>query len=175
MTTNELSRTTLLASALLFGAGVLIGLPIWQQADPARHTQVPGTAEWPQFIALTLLTAAAALFAVLRRGPGVLLAPFSRRAAARLSVTMRDGGIARRIAVGLVVLLNAYDLGRSGAQVTGGLDPDFTTNAWGGPSYLGAMYCHYLFGVLIAAVSAVILNRLLLRPVEVRAGQLSRR
>lgn len=162
MKTNDLSRSTVLASALLFAVGVILGVLVWLSADPARVTEVPRTAEWPQFIALSGLSAVATVIAVLRRGPGILLTPFRRRAAARLGLTMREGAIARRVAAGLLVLVDAYLLLRCGLQVTAGLDPDFTTNAWGGPSYLGAMYCHFLAGLLIATVSFGVLGRLLL-------------
>ena len=50
---------------------------------------------------------------------------------------------------------------RIGEQVTGGLDPNFTVNAWGGPTYLGAMACHYLDAALMIAVSAWLLNMIL--------------
>jgi hypothetical protein len=55
-----------------------------------------------------------------------------------------------------------YSFWRVGEQVTGGLDPNFTANAWGGPTYLGAMACHYLDAALIIAVSAWLLDKLLL-------------
>jgi hypothetical protein len=45
--------------------------------------------------------------------------------------------------------------------VTGGLDPNFTVNAWGGPSYAGAMACHYLDLFLLAAGAAWLMDRIL--------------
>lgn len=32
-------------------------------------------------------------------------------------------------------------------------------NAWGGPSYLGAMFCHYLDGALLYPICHVLLRR----------------
>jgi hypothetical protein len=55
-----------------------------------------------------------------------------------------------------------YSFWRAGEQVTGGLDPNFTVNAWGGPTYLGAMACHYLDAGLMIAVSAWLLDKILL-------------
>jgi hypothetical protein len=55
----------------------------------------------------------------------------------------------------------AYGCWRIGEQVTGGLDPNFTADAWGGPTYLGAMACHYLDTGLIMAVCAWLLDRIL--------------
>jgi hypothetical protein len=56
----------------------------------------------------------------------------------------------------------AYGFWRIGEQITAGLDPNFTVNAWGGPTYLGAMACHYLDGGLIIAACAWLLNWILL-------------
>ena len=55
-----------------------------------------------------------------------------------------------------------YAFYRAGEQVTGGLDPNFTVNAWGGPTYLGAMACHYLDLLLLMAAASWLLNRVLL-------------
>ena len=63
--------------------------------------------------------------------------------------------------------------GRVGLEVPGGggggpsisVSPTpvahFTANAWGGPTYLGAMYCHYLDLGLISAAAALLIDRLL--------------
>lgn len=47
---------------------------------------------------------------------------------------------------------------RVGQQVVAGLDPNVTHDAWGGPSYLGAMACHYLDAALLVAVCHVLLR-----------------
>jgi hypothetical protein len=52
----------------------------------------------------------------------------------------------------------------AGVQVTAGLDPGFTANAWGGPSYAGAMACiarHYLYLFLLAGAAAWLIDRVL--------------
>ncbi len=50
-----------------------------------------------------------------------------------------------------------YSLWRAGFQVLGGLDPAFTSQAWGGPSYLGAGLAHWLDGIIgVAAALAVV-------------------
>ncbi len=66
-------------------------------------------------------------------------------------------------AITVLSLLCWYLLWRMGEQIVGGLNPDFTANAWGGPSYFGAMYCHYLDCSLMIAVSIMIIDRLLPR------------
>jgi hypothetical protein len=46
---------------------------------------------------------------------------------------------------------------RAGQQVFAALDPDFTRDAWGGPSYLGASVAHWLDAALIFYGCAAIL------------------
>ena len=55
-----------------------------------------------------------------------------------------------------------YFFYRDGEQVIGGLDPNFTVNAWGGPTYIGAMACHYIGGLVLMGAAAWLLDRILL-------------
>ncbi len=78
-----------------------------------------------------------------------------------------DGGPAAgaggRILLALLpAALFLYGFYRAGMQVTGGLDPNFTVNAWGGPSYPGAMACHYLDLFALMAAAAWLLDKILL-------------
>jgi hypothetical protein len=66
----------------------------------------------------------------------------------------------------LLTLVIVYCSWRAGLQIIAGLDPAFTADAWGGPSYLGALYCHYLDAALIVAVASLGLNGVLPRAVE---------
>jgi hypothetical protein len=58
----------------------------------------------------------------------------------------------------LAVLVMAYTPVRAGFQVLAGLDPDFTRDAWGGPSYAGAAAAHWLDGLLIFFAAATVLR-----------------
>lgn len=49
-----------------------------------------------------------------------------------------------------------------GMQVTGGLDPNATVNAWGGPTYLGALLARWLDGIVSFYAAAFLLSCLLL-------------
>jgi hypothetical protein len=51
-----------------------------------------------------------------------------------------------------------YSLWRAGFQVLGGLDPAFTSQAWGGPSYLGAGLAHWLDGIIGVAIAFAIVH-----------------
>lgn len=103
----------------------------------------------------------------------LLLAPLGTSAASRLMATLRQ--VSWRSAAALAPLgLIGYSFWRAGEQVTAGLDPNFTVNAWGGPGYLGAMACHYLDAALIIAASAWLLDKILL-PATAAAGNAAAR
>lgn len=167
--TRQVSPSLSAAAAGLAAVGIATGFVRYLHRSPIREAHVPGTSAWVQH--LTVAAVLCALYAVARwrqsrrvgRGSGrlMLLAPLGRSAASRLAVTMRQVTWRSVAALPLLTVI-AYIFWRVGEQVTGGLDPNFTVNAWGGPTYLGAMACHYLDGALIMAVSAWLLARVLL-------------
>lgn len=94
-----------------------------------------------------------------------LLAPLGGHAARRVARALGLGSEAAQPGRLLLALpaaaLFLFCFWRAGAQVTGGLDPNFTVNAWGGPGYAGAMACHYLDLFLLAAAAAWLIDRIL--------------
>ena len=50
---------------------------------------------------------------------------------------------------------------RAGLQVFAAFDADFTRDAWGGPSYLGASLAHWMDGVLIFYAASAVISALL--------------
>ena len=84
-------------------------------------------------------------------------------------VTGGRGRMLRRVTSVPFVAIMAFTCWRAGIQVTGGLDPNFTGNAWGGPTYLGAMFCHYVDCAWMIGVSAALLNLLLAPAPRVQA------
>jgi len=95
-----------------------------------------------------------------------LLSPLGKPAARRLARTIRTvrgGPAASGRAVPSLALagLFLYGFYRAGEQVTAGLDPNFTVNAWGGPTYLGAMACHYLDLLVLMGAAAWLLHLIL--------------
>ena len=156
-------------AAVLFGAGVVTGAVLYghRTHEPAVHHA--GTAAWPIHLVLTAL-AGLVLVSLARRGRlgSALWAPLGTSAAARVRLTSREAlhrpsATLRTLCAAPFAALFLYGFWRAGVQVVAGLDPQFTVDAWGGPSYLGAMYCHYLDGALMMAAAAVALDRLLLR------------
>jgi len=69
----------------------------------------------------------------------------------------------RAVPMTLLVLLLLYAPFRMGAQVIGGLDPNSTINAWGGPSYARALLAHWLDCVIGFYVAAFLLSLVLIR------------
>jgi hypothetical protein len=156
-------------SALAFVAiGIVTGWVEYLNRSPVPKAHTPGTSAWPQ--QLIVAAVACALYGVAlwlhrrrfgrRSGRPLLLAPLSWHAAARLLATMRQVSW-RTVAALPPLAVIAYFCWRIGEQVTGGLDPNFTADAWGGPTYLGAMFCHYLDAGLIMAACAWLLNLIL--------------
>lgn len=163
--------TALVGSA--FVSGVMYGLFEFLQRSPIRREHVAGSAAWGQQLALALGTIVilSATQARHRRRFGQrsgrlwLLAPLGRHAARRVARALGFGSEAAQPGRLLLALpaaaLFLFCFWRAGVQVTGGLDPNFTVNAWGGPSYAGAMACHYLDLFLLAAGAAWLMDRIL--------------
>jgi hypothetical protein len=162
--------TALIGSA--FVSGLTYGLLQFLQRSPTRHQHVAGTAAWEGQLALALVTLVVGSVAWTRHrrrfghrsGRLWLLAPLGRPAALRIARALGFGGQAARpgrvllaLPAGALFLLCFW---RAGVQVTAGLDPNFTVNAWGGPSYAGAMACHYLDLFLLAAGAAWLIDRI---------------
>src|SRR6266542_3627481 len=66
--------------------------------------------------------------------------------------------IARALLAGVLSILLMFNFLRAGMQIIGGLDPNFTVNAWGGPGYVGALLAHYLDAAYLFYVEALLLN-----------------
>jgi hypothetical protein len=64
----------------------------------------------------------------------------------------------------LLILLMLYWPFRMGQQLIGGLDPNFNVNAWGGPTYAGALLAHWLDCILAFYALAFILRGVVVKP-----------
>jgi hypothetical protein len=163
----SLPLTALAAAA--FAAGVAAGLISYLDRSAVRESFVPGSSAWWQHLGVAVVVIA--LLAVGQRrhrarfGPRSgrlwLLAPLGQAAARRIARTV--SGAPGRVLLALPpALLFVYGFWRAGEQVIGGLDPNFTVNAWGGPTYLGAMACHYLDGLALMGLAAWLIDKILL-------------
>jgi hypothetical protein len=171
----RLSRFTVGALAALFLLGIAKGAVEYARRSPVLEAHAPGT----NAILVHVLLAVAVAVTVIavqvhragrpgERGTSPWAAPFSARAAARLGRTLWFAhrlsftNVARFVVTVLLVLVVAYAPARMGAQVIGGLDPNNTVNAWGGPTYIGAMLAHYLDALVGFYAACFLLGRLLL-------------
>lgn len=148
---------------------------MYHDRSTVRAGHGAGTAAWGPHLAVLILAGAFAVGAWLRRRRipferrprGLLPAPLGRSAARRivltaLAVRRSPAGLWRLGVLAPLAMLLFYLCWRAGVQVLGGLDPNFTVNAWGGPSYAGAMACHYLDLTVVGAVATGLLDRALL-------------
>jgi hypothetical protein len=175
--TRQISPRLSVVAVGLAAVGIATGLIRYLHRSPIREAHVSGTSAWVQ--QLIVAAVVCALYGVAhhrharRFGQGsgrlLLLAPLGRSAASRLMATMRQVSWRSAAALPPLVLIG-YGFWRIGEQVTGGLDPNFTVNAWGGPTYLGAMACHYLDAALGIAACAWLLDKILLRAAGHRPG-----
>jgi len=171
----RLSRFTVGALVVLFLIGVAKGGVEYARRSAVIEPHVAGTNAILTHVLIAAAVATIVLVVQVRRTrrPGgrrtsPWAAPFSARAAGRLGRTLRFTdraslkNLARAVATVLLVLVVGYAPARMGAQVVGGLDPNNTVNAWGGPSYLGAMLAHYLDALAGFYAACFLLGRLLL-------------
>ncbi|KXO89100.1 hypothetical protein AXK61_10820 [Tsukamurella pseudospumae] len=133
--------------AVAFAAGLAFGGYLFLHRDPHVAGFVPWTAAWPQHAVVAVVGALLVLGVRARRWPPRTPAPTPARLV---------------LAAPLLALL-VFAAFRAGVQVLAGLDPNFTVNAWGGPTYLGAMACHYLDlavgGIVVVGALRLILTR----------------
>ncbi len=167
---DQLSLPLVAVGATSLVAGLLVGCVLYAGRSEVHEHHSSGTAAWPAHLVLLVAGLLLVLVVTWRRTRAetvrLLLAPVGKPAAARIARTLRSGSkptTALRIVAGILpAAIVIYGPLRAGAQVVGGLDPNFTVNAWGGPGYVGAMACHYLDGVWLTALCALLLDKLLL-------------
>ncbi len=174
-TVRQLSLPLTVLVAALFAAGMISGWFQYLHRSPVLDEHVPGTSAWWQHLAVAVLACGLLGYARWRqvrrfghdRGRLRLLTPLGKPAARRAAWTVSgalrgQSGLARPLVALLPAGLFVYCFWRAGLQITGGLDPNFTVNAWGGPTYLGAMACHYLDCCVLMAAAAWLLDHILL-------------
>lgn len=171
---RQLSLPVSALAGALFAAGVIFGLIAYLDRSPVRQKNIPGASAWSQHLVVAAVAFVLFGYAWWRRqrrfgrrsGRLWLLAPFGKPAARRVARTVAAGlgrqpGRGRALLALPPIAAFLYCLARMGEQVTAGLDPNFTINAWGGPTYLGAMACHYLDLLVLMGVAAWMLHLIL--------------
>lgn len=172
---RKLSRLSVTVCGLLLAVGIAEGAEAY-----ARRTPIERHAAGTNAITVHLVLAAATATVVIvtqarrsrqpapRRGPSPWAAPFSADAVSRLLRTLRfaDGpslpNLARAVTTVLLVLVLLYAPFMMGVHITSDLNPNATVNAWGGPTYIGAVMAHWLDGIIGFYAAAFLLSRLLL-------------
>jgi hypothetical protein len=181
-TAQRVSTLTVSVLAAAFAVGVAKGAVAYARRSPVLQRHVAGTNAIVVEVVLAIAAVAvvAAIEAVRwrRHSPSPWLAPFSARAMARVRQATRlpPGKVAAlAVPTTLLLLVIVYCPYRIGAQVIGGLDPNATVNAWGGPGYAGAMAAHYLDCLIGLYLAASLLSLLLPPPPGQPAGDTRRK
>ncbi|MFI9402386.1 hypothetical protein [Nocardia sp. NPDC052316] len=174
---TQFSRPLVAIAGTSLAAGIVFGGTIYLNRSPQLATPVEGTSAWLPHLVLLVLAAVVCTVILRRRGAesAILLlpAPLGTTAARRLAHTLRaiprhPSALLRTVLAVPALVVLVYCPFRIGVQILAGLDPNFTVNAWGGPTYLGAMACHYLDAALLIAAAAYLLNKLLLPTTHTR-------
>jgi hypothetical protein len=168
------SRLSATVFGLLFAAGIAEGAEAYTRRTPGIERHAAGT----NAITVHIVLAAAAATVVIaiqvrrsrqparRRGPSPWAVPFSATAVSRLLRTLRFAAgpslanLARFITALVLVLVLLYAPFEMGAHTISDLNPNATVNAWGGPTYAGAVLAHWLDGVAGFYAAAFLLSRL---------------
>lgn len=99
----------------------------------------------------------------------LFLKPFSEHAYLRVKATLTFYpklsilSLVRFVATIFLLYILLWEPFRMAMQLIAALDPNFTANAWGGPSYLGATLAHWLDGILLFYGTALLLHFVMVR------------
>lgn len=167
----RVSRLTVPVLAAAFLIGLAEGAVAYSRRSATLEPHAAGTNAITVHLVLAIL-AAVTVIAIQawrsghpgQRGSSPWAAPFSGHAVARASRTIRHSrgaAVALLLPAAPLILVLLYAPYRMGLQVIGGLDPNATVNAWGGPTYAGALLAHWLDCVLGFYAAAFLLGRLL--------------
>jgi len=166
-TNLKLSRTIITIIGTLAIIGFISGImsylhrpATYKPNDPAANAILAHI-----LLAITTLIVVIAIqaYRTRRHLPSIWLAPFSTNAYRRVTRTLVPrpfalAGVLRIIPCLLLLYVLLWEPYRAALQIVGALDPAFTANAWGGPSYLGASLAHWLDGLLLFYGSAYLLH-----------------
>jgi hypothetical protein len=161
----QISPLLTVSAAGVTAVGIATGFLRYLDRSPIRESSAPGASAWGQQLArggclrCTASPGGGRPPVRPRQRAAAAARPLGRNAAVRLTAAARQASWRIAAAIPLLAVFG-YCCWRVGEQVTAGLDPNFTANAWGGPTYPGAMACHYLDIALIIAASGWLLDEI---------------
>ena len=173
--TSRLSRLTVMVLLASFVAGIIEGSVSYARRSSVVEQHVAGTNAIAVHVGIAVAATVAMIAIRLLRSrrpigldPSLWIAPFSTRAVRRLrrTFTLVNGSslknLARILTAALLLLVLLYAPYRMGEQIVGGLNPNSTVNAWGGPTYLGALLAHWLDSIVGYYCAAFLLSRVVI-------------
>lgn len=156
-----ISKTSVTICATLFAVGVAQGWMMYTQRSSEIEKHVIGSNAVALHVLLAIILIGAIAITIFYRkfAPNkpyiVWLAPFTKQAFERTknAILLKNGRsgwqVFKAIIIGLLTLFFLFNFFRSGMQVLGARDPNFTVNAWGGPGYWGASLAHWMDAVYL--------------------------
>jgi hypothetical protein len=167
---SRLSRLSISAFVAAFVVGLASGAVSYAHRSPVIEQRTVNATANEIEIGVAIAAAAVVVAVQLwrsrnpgRRGPSPWSAPFSARAAARVGRAFRSspGAAALRAApMALLILVMLYSSWRMGSVLTGAFDSNAVVNAWGGPTFTGAVLAHWMDGIIGFYAAAFLVGRL---------------
>lgn len=165
----------MLITGILFALGLALGALTLGADLPEEPHRPEDNAIAAHLMVTAIVVAAAVLATVLSGSLRWLVSPWARRTGARIRLTFRRAresftGVLRCVVFVLLAVLIGYLVLRMGMQVTIGLDPESTRNAWGGPTAIGAFLAHGVDAVLGIGLAGLAAHLVLHRVASPAAG-----
>ncbi|GAA1089487.1 hypothetical protein [Nocardiopsis composta] len=163
-------------TAAMLVAGLALGLLVATPGAPLTTEHRPEqSAVVPHLAVTAVVLAAAAALTLGTRSLRWAWSPLSARAGRRIAAAFRHArgsftGALRCAAFLPLAGLMLYLVLRMGMQVTAGLDPNFTADAWGGPTALGAFAAHGVDALLGIGVCGALAHLVLPDPEDAGAA-----
>ncbi|WP_147916270.1 hypothetical protein [Ruania zhangjianzhongii] len=160
------SRPLVLITGILFALGLVLGALTLGADVPEEPHRPEDNAIAAHLVVSAIVVAAGVLATLLTGSLRWLVSPWTRRTGARIRLTFSRRsftGVLRCTVFVLIAALIGYLVLRMGMQVTAGLDPEFTRNAWGGPTAIGAFLAHGVDAVLCVGLAGLVAHLVLHR------------
>jgi hypothetical protein len=164
---RKLSRTTGVAFLALALLGLIHGFIMFTHRPASYPPNDPANNAIALHIGLAIgaviVVTGIQIYRSRRHLSNIWLAPFSQSAMARLRATFMPKhfsiiSLARMLLCVLPLFLIVWTPYRAALQIIAAFDPSVTSNAWGGPTYLGATAAHYLDGLILMYIGALLLH-----------------
>ncbi len=171
-----ISKLSVAICSALFVLGIVAGQIMYADRSKIVEKHVAGTNAITLHVLLTVVLGLIIAITIFyrryapKRPYSVWIAPFTKEASQRIRYTVllkrgnAPSNIVRAIVVAFFTIVSLFYFYRAGIQATGSADPNFDTNAWGGPTRVGASLAHWMDAVFLFYIQASIIALFALKP-----------